>query len=242
MGAYSWQTTLLHGGSEVADLPGAASPTTLEPWSSDSNNYAYVGFDVAARESYVVLRRIDGTEKRLPDPSDYITTIQWSQSRDRFLAVGTKDVTVFGADGTSVARVSGSGVEDEWPSTGWLPSGDHFFILARATEEGAAELRFFSADAEPEETFALDPTELVPYEADLYAPLRRDFWSLGMESSSAVGSFLDHWAHHRYDPRTGELSLGILRPTSPPFQVDVEWGKEWVARAEDKWIAVQLHE
>lgn len=239
MGAYSWEVTLLQGTAEVARLPDATS-TDVQPWSSDSTTYAYPG-RAGKRSSALMLRTVEGREPRVPR-LEFLITVQWSQSRDRLLAVGAEDVTLLTGDGKVVATVSGSGVEGEWPITGWLPSGDYFFVVGRTAREAPSELRFFSVDGAPVGGSELDPAGLAPYDAAPYDRLRRDFWSLDIGSSAAVGSFLDCWAASRYDPSTGELNVAVYRPTSPPFEVEQEWGREWVCHAEERWVAVELGE
>lgn len=138
---------------------------------------------------------------------------------------------------------AGSGVENEWPVTGWLQSGEHFFVLARAPKKATPEIVFYSAGGAEVGRRGLDPTELVPYDAEPYRRLRRDFWSLEVgPGTSGIGSFLDRWSSSRYESTSGKLELAVHRPTSPPFEVEQDWGKEWMCRAEEQWVEVNLAE
>jgi hypothetical protein len=160
------------------------------------------------------------------------------------LVVGEGRATLLGQKAEICATAEWRQVENEWPITGWLPNGEHFFVVTRASKESPTEIRFYRArDARASEQFGLDPGKLVPWDAEPYTRLRRDFWSLELsDGTGAVGSLLDTWHDFRYDAVRGELSLGTYRPVSAPFSVETDWGKEWMCRAEEHWITVDLRE
>lgn len=222
----------------VENLPEGNPPHALQPWSADSRSFAYTTFTPRRNRSSLVMRTVDGTEIDPPLFSDYLVRAQWAPDRDRLLAVERIRVTLLSGDGAVVGFDDLGGVEDEWPITGWVPSGTYFFTLKRPSRDAPSQLRFYRAeDGKLDGAGELDPAELVPYDAQPYAKLRRDTWSLEVDAGThGIGSMLDYWHDARYDGGTGELSLAVYRPVGPPFTA----GGQWTCRAEERWIAVPI--
>jgi hypothetical protein len=241
MGGYAWDAILLGRAGQGRELPRALDPSGLEPWAFDSSRFAYQAFDLEARMERLHLETTDGRVLDLPT-FGYVTEVRWAPNRALLLVVKEDRVVVVREDGSVHADISFDSVEAEPPLAAWLASGDYFFVLNRPGKEESSELRFHSvADGSLVDRIRVDPAELIPYDSTPYDRLRRDYWSLECgPGASAVGSFLERWYDSRYDTETGELLLGVYRPTGPPHPEKVRWGTEWVAPAAPHWIAVKL--
>jgi hypothetical protein len=235
MGAYYWHVTLRSETSE-RDLGTAADPWQSQPWAHDSRTVAF-----SARNDGVAVFGVDGTEQGVPVfAGGYLVSVQWAPRADLLLAVTARHGMLWRRDGSVPGVASWKAVDDEWPIAGWLPSGDFFFAVTRASERGPTEIIFFSASAGKKvRRLNLDPAEILPYDVQTYARIGRDSYSLEVGGATwAVGSLLDRWSDSRYDPATGELVLSTYRPTGPLYLAD----HRWMCRAEERWVAVNLEE
>jgi hypothetical protein len=244
MGAYRWSTALNHRSGEAKLLPDSLDPERLQPWSPDSRTYTFRGRYELHGASRLILGRVAENQPSSLTLADYPVSVEWSPRENRLLVVSKRGATLFDAEAKVRAVAHWAHPENEWPISGWMPNGAHFFVLSREAENAPSEIRFYrSSDAQLADRVEVDPARLVPWDAAPYRKLRRDFWSLEVgEGSGAIGSFLDTWHDFRYGVDGRELSLGTYRPISPPFSVKTEWGDEWVCRAEERWIALELLE
>jgi hypothetical protein len=87
------------------------------------------------------------------------------------------------------------------------------------------------------EAHELDPSDLVPYDAERFADLPRARFCLVVTPSvRAVGLLLDTWHSVRFHQPSATLYLAVYRPVSPGY-----WDKgEWLCHVEEQWVAVEL--
>jgi hypothetical protein len=234
MGAYRWRV-VLRSETRESQLGEASDPWKSQPWSADSRTVAFS----ASTYGMIVVRDVDGGERRIPVfASAYLVAVQWAPHSDVLLAPALRHGMLWRRDGSVPGVACWEAVDDEWPITGWLPSGDFFFAVTRASKRAPTQILIFSADHGKEvRRLGLDPAELLPYDVHTYARVGRDSYSLEVSRGTwAVGSLLDRWSDSRYDPATGELLLSTYRPTGELYLTD----DRWMCRAEERWLAVKL--
>lgn len=243
MGLNGWQLSLLWAADGSDQTPPAIGeisernewlcPQVYQPWRSDSQMLALLYWHYA-----LWLYDLPTAEFIPCDLERSPLVAQWSPSLPVVLAVGWEKLCLIDTAGACIAEVDWKFDTTSLPFTGWTPDGEHFFVLGRASREAKTRLTFFRADAaSPAGHLSLDTDEMVPYDADQYAHLRRDTYTLitGPATRSA-GALLDTWDRVTYDPLENRLLLSVYRPISEPY---TQHG-EPVCEAQPVWVAVTL--
>jgi len=89
----------------------------------------------------------------------------------------------------------------------------------------------------PLAVFEIDPNRLIPYNQKGYINLKRNTWNLLIRSGTmCVGSGLDKWMQHKFDPITNELRLMVYRPKGP---LESYHNKE-IVRVKEAWALFQI--
>ena len=252
MGADGWKLRLLHRGLNVgwrhAGLRRLAGPTgfrceaDLQPWSYDSALIGLLTWDPEPVHFYDPATK---TVQQLAGTAGFVYSLQWSPSLDRLLLTWPEKAVLADRFGRLRQVTPWRVAPDERPDTSWTTDGRWFFVVARESHRAPVMLTFYEGETGAlANAVALDPLELVPYDAAAFSRIARDRFSLVVSPSmGAVGHLLDTWHGVRFDRPSSTLFLAVYRPvsaiytrTEPPHSID----GDAVCNVEERWVAVEL--
>jgi hypothetical protein len=243
MGADGWQVQLRHYGLNVGwahrpvmRLPGSQGfrhPNALQPWSHDSKTLAFLTWNEDPLHLYDLA---DKSLRQVVQGSEFVYAVQWSPDIDRLLVTSETQAVLIDRRGVVHGIATLSMAPDEVPHSDWMPDGRWFYILAR--ESAGTSLTFYAGnDARFGEAHALDPLQLVPYNAEEFRDLpRQRFCLVHSPSIRAVGQLLDTWHRVEFDQPAATLYLSVYRPTSAVYRDN----SERLCHVEERWVAVEL--
>lgn len=247
MGADGWQVKLFHRNRDVtkehgdffrvAEGKGFRWEPYFQLWSWDSKSLAAITWDEKPVHLYEVAAKRD---KHLSYTRLGLRSPQWAPDMDRLLLSYLTEGVLVDRSGAQHGLVQWRIAAHDTPHTGWLQSGRCFFLLARQAARPKTAISFFSGvDGALQETHDLDPSDIVPYNANDYLQLSRDGLSLVSADAGfrSVGSLLDTWSDVSFDQTSGTLFLGVFRPVSLPYRAA---DGELVCKVKQSWVAVEI--
>ncbi len=241
MGATGWTLSLLERGRSVtpqhpflvkhAGHAAVDCSPTMAPWSHDSRTLLVVTWARTPVLLYDIVART-GIVTDLPERP---ITAQWDPGGPHAFVLYGDNVTIVDPRGTQVGVVRWHAAMSDRPSAFWLPSGNLLFVIRRA--EGRTHARFFTSAGTLVDDLSIDPLDLVPFDAERFASVGRDRFTLVVnQSTAAAGDLLDTWDDVRFDPQTRLLQLAVYRPQGDPYQ---DRGIT-VCRVAKVWVAVEI--
>lgn len=252
MGADGWRLRLRYKGLAVgwrhaairtlAGATGFRCEADLQPWSHDSALMALLTWDAEPVHLYAPSSK---TVRQLAGVSGFVYSLQWSPSLDRLLLTWPEKALLADRRGALRQVTPWRVASGERPDTAWTTDGHWFFVVARDSIHAPVMLTFYDGETGARaEAFALDPHELVPYDADAFSRIARDRFSLVVSPSiGAAGHLLDTWHGVGFDRPSSTLFLAVYRPVSAVYTSTAPpYGSAGgaVCDVDERWIAVEI--
>ena len=245
MGASCWKAKLVGPKGKGTKLPYALAVAPLAPWSPDGGAFAYPATKKLREDGRLLLGHV-GKGIRWPIVPTWPEGIFWSPKRAALPVIGKGWFSLLDREGRITASREWSVHARDPVYANWFASGERFFVIGRSPGRKVT-FREYDANGGALGEEPLDPADLVPFDAQAFASLDREVFSLRTAPGTrSIAGLLDRWCDARYDAASGDLRLAVYRPTGPvepePSAAFGMPAGTLTAPASVQWIAVRITE
>jgi len=242
MGCYAWRlrlrdryTGFFYQDDALSELQQKKSlllPDQYQPW--DYTGYSLLLDLFEGPVIYYDWQHQHTINTKLPSPEVFVASL----TQPRSILMFNRRVYLLDNNGHRIGQLPVPRSRKEPMYFQWLTSAPFFFSISRMDEKQPSLIHFHEAEnGLPLAVFEIDPNRLIPYNQKGYINLKRNTWNLLIRSGTmCVGSGLDKWMQHKFDPITNELRLMVYRPKGP---LESYHNKE-IVRVKEAWALFQI--